>query len=58
MQEMFDRVIELDNEINQAWDVGDQVEADRLYVEQERIVDEIEARGFRPAFDLFIKSIS
>jgi len=56
--ELFERIVALDEAINEAYDNGNEEKADELYEQQESLVDEVESRGLREEFDAYITAMN
>ena len=57
MNKIFLQVVSLDASINQATERGDEQAEERLYAEQNALIDKIDSLGLRDKFDAFIKSL-
>ena len=56
--ELFLKVVELDEKINEACENGDFDAADKYEAEQNEIVEQIESSGLRSEFDRYIESMN
>ena len=57
MAKIFEKVVELDKMINEAFENDDIEREERLYDEQCELMDKIEKGGMREEFDRFIESM-
>lgn len=58
MNELFNKVVALDEMMNEASESGNMDAVDRYYEEQEQVMEEIERLGLRDEFDQFIESMN
>ena len=58
MNELFNKVVALDEMMNEASESGNMDAVDRYYEEQEQVMEEIERLGLRYEFDQFIESMN
>ncbi len=56
--ELFNKVVELDNAMNAAIENGDLELCEELENDQNEVMEEIEALGLRDEFDAFIESMN